>query len=46
VHQVTLQDTSDASYNSAYAAYGGITARMICAGVRNGGKDAWQVTGS
>jgi len=37
---------SDASFNIAYAAYGNITACMICAGVPAGGRDACQVRGS
>jgi trypsin len=39
---VTVQIVSDASCNTAYASYGGITARMICAAVTGGGKDACQ----
>jgi len=46
LREVTVQIISDASCNTAYAAYGGITARMICAAVPGGGKDACQVTGS
>jgi hypothetical protein len=46
LRQVTVQVTSDSSCNSAYAAYGGITAHMICAGIPNGGKGVCQVTGS
>jgi len=46
VLQVTVQGTRDSSFNSASAANGGITARMICAGVPNGGKAACQVTRS
>ena len=46
LREVTVQIISDASCNSAYAAHGGITASMICAGVPGGGKDACQVTGS
>jgi hypothetical protein len=41
---VTVQVASDASCNSAYASYGDITARMICAAVPNGGEDASRVT--
>ncbi|XP_059611636.1 trypsin-1-like [Phlebotomus argentipes] len=33
---------NDDSCNKAYSAYGGITARMICAGFEEGGKDACQ----
>jgi hypothetical protein len=44
--QVTVQVISDFLCNNAYAAFGGITARMICAGVPGGGRDACQVTGS
>jgi len=46
LRQVTVQIVSDASCNNAYAAHGGITPRMICAGVPGGGRDACQVTGS
>ena len=46
LRQVTVQIISDASCNSAYAAFGGITPRMICAGVPGGGRDACQVTWS
>jgi len=42
LRQVTVQIISDAACNSAYAAFGGITARMICAGVPNGDRDACQ----
>ncbi|KDR22111.1 Trypsin-1 [Zootermopsis nevadensis] len=42
LRQVTVQIVSDSSCNSAYSSYGGITARMICAGTSNGGKDACQ----
>jgi hypothetical protein len=44
LRQVTVQIVSDSSCNSAYSSFGGITARMICAGVPNGGRDACQVT--
>jgi len=40
-----LQITSDFKCNSVYAAYRGITDRMICAGDHNGGKSAWQEEG-
>jgi len=43
---VTVQIINHSSCNSAYALLGGITDRMICAGVPGGGKDACQVTGS
>jgi trypsin len=46
LRQVTVQIVSDASCNSAYVSYGGITARMICAAVPGGGRDACQVTES
>jgi hypothetical protein len=44
--QVTLQITSDSECNSAYANFGGITDRMICAGDPTGGKAASEVTES
>ena len=40
---VSVQIVSDASCNNTYASYGGITARMICAAVPNGGKGPCQV---
>ena len=46
MRQVTVQIISDSTCNSAYASVGGITPRMICAGVSGGGRDACQVTGS
>jgi len=46
LHRVILQITSDSECNNAYAAYGGITDRMICAGDPNGGRGACQVTES
>nr|AEI58557.1 serine protease [Eupolyphaga sinensis] len=42
LRQVIVPIVSDASCNSAYASYGGITARMICAGYTSGGRDACQ----
>jgi len=44
--QVTIQIINNATCNNNYAAYGGITPRMICAGVPDGSKDACEVTGS
>ena len=38
--QVNIVDHEECSRN--YRAYGGVTARMICAGVSQGGKDACQ----
>jgi len=46
LQEVTVQIINDTQCISAYAAWGGITPRMICAGVPGGGKDACQVTGS
>jgi len=43
---VPVQIISDADCNRAYAAYGGITARMICAVVTGGDIIACQVRGS
>ncbi|KAJ4432547.1 hypothetical protein ANN_21170 [Periplaneta americana] len=42
LRQVAVPIVSDSSCNSAYSSYGGITARMICAGYTSGGKDACQ----
>ncbi|GFG33054.1 hypothetical protein Cfor_00060, partial [Coptotermes formosanus] len=42
LRQVTVQIISDSVCNTDYSAYGGITARMICAGTSSGGKDACQ----
>ncbi|KAJ9591595.1 hypothetical protein L9F63_001866 [Diploptera punctata] len=42
LRQVTVPVVSDSSCSSSYAAYGGITARMICAGYTSGGRDACQ----
>jgi trypsin len=39
---VTVNIVSSAECSSAYASYGGITDRMICAAVTGGGKDACQ----
>ncbi|PSN36617.1 Trypsin-1, partial [Blattella germanica] len=42
LRQVTVPIVADSTCNSNYAAYGGITARMICAGSTSGGRDACQ----
>nr|AEI58590.1 serine protease [Eupolyphaga sinensis] len=42
LRQVAVPIVADAACNSAYASYGGITARMICAGFTAGGRDACQ----
>jgi trypsin len=39
---VEVNIISSTSCNNAYSEYGGITARMICAGVSGGGKDSCQ----
>jgi len=41
-----MQIISDAACNSAFAAWGGITPRMICAAVTGGGTGACQVRGT
>jgi len=46
LRQAYVQITSDSECNSTYAAYGGITDSMICAGDPNGGRGACEVTES